>query len=50
LPLAKKQTGNRCMATQIKKDLQPAMRAVYDDTGGIGKLYARQDESARRFA
>jgi glycyl-tRNA synthetase len=20
------------------------MRAVYDDTGGIGKLYARQDE------
>ncbi|MGD6690806.1 His/Gly/Thr/Pro-type tRNA ligase C-terminal domain-containing protein, partial [Xanthomonas citri pv. citri] len=28
----------------IKQMLQPSMRAVYDDTAGIGKLYARQDE------
>jgi glycyl-tRNA synthetase len=25
------------------------MRAVYDDTGGIGKLYARQDEIGTPF-
>ena len=25
------------------------MRAVYDDTGGIGKLYARQDEVGTPF-
>jgi glycyl-tRNA synthetase len=37
------------MAKQIKKDLQPSMRAVYDDTGGIGKLYARQDEIGTPF-
>jgi len=29
--------------------LQPSMRAVYDDTGGIGKLYARQDEIGTPF-
>jgi glycyl-tRNA synthetase len=32
------------MAKAIKRSLQPSLRAVYDDTGGIGKLYARQDE------
>jgi glycyl-tRNA synthetase len=25
------------------------MRSVYDDTGGIGKLYARQDEIGTPF-
>jgi len=29
--------------------LQPVIRAVYDDTGGIGKLYARQDEIGTPF-
>ena len=30
-------------------ELVPVMRAVYDDTGGIGKLYARQDEIGTPF-
>ena len=37
------------MAKAIKRSLQPLMRAVYDDTGGIGKLYARQDEIGTPF-
>ena len=37
------------MAKSIKHTLQPTMRAVYDDTGGIGKLYARQDEIGTPF-
>jgi glycyl-tRNA synthetase len=33
------------LARGIKRDLQHAgLRAVYDDTGAIGKLYRRQDE------
>jgi glycyl-tRNA synthetase len=44
LPLAKNKPEIVSLAKRIKKDLQPTMRAVYDDTGGIGKLYARQDE------
>jgi glycyl-tRNA synthetase len=33
------------MARALKRDLQRAgLRAVYDDTGAIGKLYRRQDE------
>ncbi len=33
------------MARAIKRELQQAgLRAVYDDTGAIGKLYRRQDE------
>jgi glycyl-tRNA synthetase len=33
------------LARGIKRDLQGAgLRAVYDDTGAIGKLYRRQDE------
>ncbi|PYS83073.1 MAG: glycine--tRNA ligase [Acidobacteria bacterium] len=44
LPLAKNKPEIVSLARRIKNDLQPAMRAVYDDTGGIGKLYARQDE------
>jgi glycyl-tRNA synthetase len=44
LPLAKNKPEIVALAKRIKKELQPTMRAVYDDTGGIGKLYARQDE------
>jgi glycyl-tRNA synthetase len=33
------------MARGLKRDLQRSgVRAVYDDTGAIGKLYRRQDE------
>ncbi|MGD9587689.1 MAG: glycine--tRNA ligase [Pyrinomonadaceae bacterium] len=49
LPLAKNKSEIVEMARRIKKDLQPSMRAVYDDTGGIGKLYARQDEIGTPF-
>jgi glycyl-tRNA synthetase len=49
LPLAKNKPEIVEMARKLKKDLQPAMRAVYDDTGGIGKLYARQDEIGTPF-
>jgi glycyl-tRNA synthetase len=49
LPLAKNKPEIVAMAKQIRKDLQPAVRAVYDDTGGIGKLYARQDEIGTPF-
>jgi glycyl-tRNA synthetase len=44
LPLAKNKPEIVQLAKSIKSSLQPSMRAVYDDTGGIGKLYARQDE------
>jgi glycyl-tRNA synthetase len=44
LPLAKNKPELVGMARAIKRSLQPSLRAVYDDTGGIGKLYARQDE------
>jgi glycyl-tRNA synthetase len=49
LPLAKNKPEIVALARGIKKQLQPAMRAVYDDTGGIGKLYARQDEIGTPF-
>ncbi|HKO63311.1 MAG TPA: glycine--tRNA ligase [Pyrinomonadaceae bacterium] len=49
LPLAKNKPEIVAMAKSIKRSLQPAMRAVYDDTGGIGKLYARQDEIGTPF-
>jgi glycyl-tRNA synthetase len=49
LPLAKNKTEIVEMAKKIKHDLQPSMRTVYDDTGGIGKLYARQDEIGTPF-
>ncbi len=49
LPLAKNKPEIVEMARKIKKDLQPSMRTVYDDTGGIGKLYARQDEIGTPF-
>ncbi|MCC6825906.1 MAG: glycine--tRNA ligase [Acidobacteria bacterium] len=49
LPLAKNKPEIVEMAKRIKHDLQPTLRAVYDDTGGIGKLYARQDEIGTPF-
>lgn len=49
LPLAKNKPEIVAMAKQLKKDLLPSMRTVYDDTGGIGKLYARQDEIGTPF-
>lgn len=49
LPLAKNKPEIVSMAKQLKKDLLPFMRTVYDDTGGIGKLYARQDEIGTPF-
>jgi glycyl-tRNA synthetase len=49
LPLAKNKPEIVGMARAIKRSLQPLMRAVYDDTGGIGKLYARQDEIGTPF-
>ena len=49
LPLAKNKPEIVETAKRIKRDLQSSMRAVYDDTGGIGKLYARQDEIGTPF-
>jgi glycyl-tRNA synthetase len=49
LPLAKNKPEIVALARNLKKSLQPSMRAVYDDTGGIGKLYARQDEIGTPF-
>ncbi len=49
LPLAKNKPEIVALARSIKHALQPSMRAVYDDTGGIGKLYARQDEIGTPF-
>ena len=49
LPLAKNKSEIVERAKKIKHDLQPSMRSVYDDTGGIGKLYARQDEIGTPF-
>ncbi len=49
LPLAKNKPEIVDMAKAIKRSLQPVLRAVYDDTGGIGKLYARQDEIGTPF-
>jgi len=49
LPLAKNKPEIVGMAKALKRSLQPVVRAVYDDTGGIGKLYARQDEIGTPF-
>lgn len=49
LPLAKNNDGIVTLAKKLKRELQPSMRTVYDDTGGIGKLYARQDEIGTPF-
>jgi glycyl-tRNA synthetase len=46
LPLAKNKEPIVSLAKEIKKNLTRTggLRAVYDDTAGIGKLYRRQDE------
>jgi len=49
LPLAKNKPEIVSMARAVKGELQPSVRTVYDDTGGIGKLYARQDEIGTPF-
>jgi glycyl-tRNA synthetase len=44
-PLKKNEPRLVEMARGLKRELQQAgIRAVYDDTGAIGKLYRRQDE------
>jgi glycyl-tRNA synthetase len=51
LPLKKNNDEIVSLAKKIKNTLQGtgAMRAVYDDTAGIGKLYRRQDEVGTPF-
>ncbi|MCO6510923.1 MAG: glycine--tRNA ligase [Aridibacter famidurans] len=49
LPLKKNHEGIVEMAHRIRKDLSGTIRSVYDDTGSIGKLYARQDEVGTPF-
>jgi glycyl-tRNA synthetase len=49
-PLKKNEPRLVEMARGIKRDLQASgLRAVYDDTGAIGKLYRRQDEIGTPF-
>jgi len=48
-PLKKNEPRIVEVAKQIKRDLQPVLRAVYDDTAAIGKLYRRQDEIGTPF-
>lgn len=51
LPLKKNQPEIVSIAKQVRTALQGSgqMRAVYDDTGAIGKLYRRQDEIGTPF-
>jgi len=51
LPLKKNNDEIVSVAKKIKRIVQAtgAMRAVYDDTAGIGKLYRRQDEVGTPF-
>jgi glycyl-tRNA synthetase len=49
-PLKKNEPRLVELARSVKRDLQVAgLRAVYDDTGAIGKLYRRQDEIGTPF-
>jgi glycyl-tRNA synthetase len=49
-PLKKNEPRLVAMARGIKRELQDeGVRAVYDDTGAIGKLYRRQDEIGTPF-
>jgi len=48
-PLKKNEPRIVEVAKRIKRDLQPAIRVVYDDSAGIGKLYRRQDEIGTPF-
>ncbi|MGC4117095.1 MAG: glycine--tRNA ligase [Myxococcales bacterium] len=51
LPLKKNQPEIVSVAKKIRSTLQGSgqMRAIYDDTGAIGKLYRRQDEIGTPF-
>ncbi len=49
LPLKKNEPAIVDKARAIKTALKARMRAVYDDTAGIGKLYRRQDEIGTPF-
>ncbi|MBC8142368.1 MAG: glycine--tRNA ligase, partial [Armatimonadetes bacterium] len=51
LPLAKNKPEIVAKAKEIKRMLQSSgtLRAVYDDTAAIGKLYRRQDEAGTPF-
>jgi len=44
LPLLRNRPEIVKLANDITKDLKKDMKAVYDDTGSIGRLYRRQDE------
>jgi glycyl-tRNA synthetase len=48
-PLKKNEPQIVELARRIKRELQPSLRIVYDDTAGIGKLYRRQDEIGTPF-
>jgi glycyl-tRNA synthetase len=48
-PLKKNEPRIVEVAKQIKRDLQPVLRTIYDDSAGIGKLYRRQDEIGTPF-
>jgi len=50
-PLKRNHDGLVALAKDIRKGLQKSgrMRAIYDDTGAIGKLYRRQDEIGTPF-
>lgn len=48
-PLKKNEPRIVEVAKRIKRDLQPVLRTVYDDSAGIGKLYRRQDEIGTPF-
>jgi glycyl-tRNA synthetase len=51
LPLARNRPDIVGMAKEIKRAVQKSgeMRAMYDDSAGIGKLYRRQDEIGTPF-
>jgi glycyl-tRNA synthetase len=48
-PLKKNEPRIVEVARHIKRDLQPVLRTIYDDSAGIGKLYRRQDEIGTPF-
>lgn len=48
-PLKKNEPRIVEVARAIKRDLQPVLRTIYDDSAGIGKLYRRQDEIGTPF-
>ena len=51
IPLARNKPDMVEMAKQIKRDLQATggLRSLFDDSGNIGKCYARQDEIGTPF-